>query len=184
MTDDEYVAHVRARMWEKSHEHIVEERARRAQEAQRRKEREKAGAEFHARVEASLRRGEERRREKGWLAAWEGYERAWAQVKGEAGGTTMVQLREAGIWPVKSGRVDDVEREAVEDFFRHAPGVVGRSDGDVEDGLRAILKAERVRWHPDKMQQRYGGGEKADAETMRRVTAVFQWVDALWGTLK
>ena len=39
------------------------------------------------------------------------------------------------------------------------------------------LKAERVRWHPDKVQQRFGGG--VDEGTMRVVTGVFQVVDAV-----
>ena len=41
-----------------------------------------------------------------------------------------------------------------------------------------LLKEERVRWHPDKVQQRLGG--RVDEALMRDVTAVFQVVDALW----
>jgi hypothetical protein len=40
------------------------------------------------------------------------------------------------------------------------------------------LKEERVRWHPDKIQQRLGG--RVDEAVMRDVTAVFQIVDKLW----
>ena len=40
-----------------------------------------------------------------------------------------------------------------------------------------LLKAERVRWHPDKVQQRFGGA--VDEGTMTVVTGVFQVVDAL-----
>jgi len=184
MTDDEYVAHVRARMWEKTHEHILEERARRERAAEQRRERERVAGRFHERVEASLRRGEERRREKGWRAAWEGYERAWAEVV-KGCGQGALDLGALRIWPVKSGDVLDVGKEAVEEFFRHAPLTGGEEGRQSEtDRLRAVLKAERVRWHPDKMQQRYGRGGKLDAEMVGHVTAVFQCVDALWSSLK
>ncbi|KLU83995.1 hypothetical protein MAPG_03043 [Magnaporthiopsis poae ATCC 64411] len=43
---------------------------------------------------------------------------------------------------------------------------------------RSWLKDERVRWHPDKVQQRLGG--KVDEALMRDVTTVFQIVDKLW----
>ncbi len=54
--------------------------------------------------------------------------------------------------------------------MQHAP-----SD-DRKERLR-ILKAERVRWHPDKVQQRFGG--VVDDGTMKLVTGVFQVVDSM-----
>ena len=74
---------------------------------------------------------------------------------------------------MESGKWQDVGEEAVEAFFRHGAGVEGVDLGEV-------LKRERVRWHPDKMQQRAGDGG-IDDETMKAVTAVFQVVDTLWG---
>ncbi|KAK0623407.1 hypothetical protein B0T14DRAFT_516157 [Immersiella caudata] len=47
-----------------------------------------------------------------------------------------------------------------------------------EREFAARLKEERVRWHPDKMQQRLGG--KVDPEVMKDITTIFQVVDALW----
>ena len=47
-----------------------------------------------------------------------------------------------------------------------------------ERDFAARLKDERVRWHPDKIQQRAGG--KVDEAVMRDVTAVFQVIDKLW----
>ena len=44
-------------------------------------------------------------------------------------------------------------------------------------GQLQALKAERVRWHPDKVQQRFGGA--VDEGTMKVVTGVFQVVDDL-----
>jgi hypothetical protein len=38
-----------------------------------------------------------------------------------------------------------------------------------------LLKAERVRWHPDKIQHRFGGN--VDEGTMKIVTGIFQIVD-------
>lgn len=73
-------------------------------------------------------------------------------------------------WPVESGRWKDAEREDIEDFFRNAPPV---------DDVLTVLKAERVRWHPDKMQQRFGKN-KLDDDTVKTITAAFQVVDRLW----
>jgi hypothetical protein len=64
----------------------------------------------------------------------------------------------------------------VEEFMRRAPGA---EDG----GLLSVLKAERVRWHPDKIQQRYGG-LGVDEAVMRSVTEVFQIIDRMWSEAK
>ena len=58
----------------------------------------------------------------------------------------------------------------IEAFMRHAPA------SDQKSRLQ-ILKAERVRWHPDKMQQRFGG--TVDEGTMKLVTGVFLVVDCM-----
>jgi len=67
-----------------------------------------------------------------------------------------------------------VEAEAVRAFFVNGIGL----DEVGEKEFAARLKEERVRWHPDKVQQRLGG--KVDEKVMRDVTAIFQAVDALW----
>ena len=76
-------------------------------------------------------------------------------------------------WPVKSGQAKHVGKEAVEDFMRSAPM------GSQHESLRGILKAERVRWHPDKIQQHFGS-MIAEEGTMKTVTAVFQILDQMW----
>ncbi|KAK0737008.1 hypothetical protein B0T21DRAFT_364230 [Apiosordaria backusii] len=48
----------------------------------------------------------------------------------------------------------------------------------------ARLKEERVRWHPDKIQQKLGGSDTVDPKVMKDVTAVFQVVDGLWGEMR
>ncbi|OTB08397.1 hypothetical protein M426DRAFT_19066 [Hypoxylon sp. CI-4A] len=165
MNDDEYAAFVRQKMWEKTHEGLLEERARR-EEARRRRDGERDEAKRLTReMERSLRRGEERRRKKGWRERWEDYGRAWETWDGTLEGV---------VWPVRSGKREDVNADAVKDFY-----VLGIDPEDVgESEFLARLKEERVRWHPDKMQQRLGG--KVEQDVMRDVTAVFQIVDKLW----
>jgi len=76
-------------------------------------------------------------------------------------------------WPVESGNRKDVEKNAVETFFRKCR----------PDDLETVLKLERVRWHPDKMQHRFRG-QALDSETLQAVTAVFQIADTFWKGLK
>lgn len=164
MDDEEYAAYVRGKMWEKSHEHIVEERRRREAERERRKAKEEEGRRWRVGVEEALRRGEERRKRNRWKGIWEGYLGFWEEGKGRIS------------WPVESGKMGDVGTGEVEKFFRGVGGVGGVDLGEV-------LKKERVRWHPDKMQQR-AGEVGIDGGTMKMVTAVFQVVDRLWGEIR
>ncbi|CAJ2505914.1 Uu.00g000440.m01.CDS01 [Anthostomella pinea] len=165
MDDDEYAAYVRQNMWEKTHQGLLEERARREEKKRQRAEKESEAARLTREMERSLRRGEERRRKRSWKGRWEAYLQAWTVWDGALEGMA---------WPVESGRREDVGSAAVRDFF-----VMGIDPVDVgEAELLARLKEERVRWHPDKIQQRLGG--KVDEAVMRDVTAVFQIVDKLW----
>ncbi|KAI1213396.1 uncharacterized protein F4807DRAFT_264123 [Annulohypoxylon truncatum] len=166
MTDDEYATFVRQRMWEKTHAGLLEERARREERKRKKEEEEEEEKRRLTReMERSLRRGEERRRKRGWKERFEEYGKAWM---GWDGGVEGIG------WPVKSGRREDVGMDNVRDFF-----VLGIDPEDVgEAEFLARLKEERVRWHPDKIQQRLGG--KVDEAVMRDVTAVFQIVDKLW----
>lgn len=165
MSEDEYAAFVRQRMWEKTHAGLLEERARREERKKKKDEEEEEARRLTREMEKSLRRGEERRRRKGWKERFEEYGKIWASWDGGVEGIG---------WPVKSGRREDVDADAVKDFF-----VMGIDPEDVgEAEFLAKLKEERVRWHPDKIQQRLGG--KVDEAVMRDVTAVFQIVDKLW----
>ena len=164
MDDDEYAAYVRAKMWERSHEHIIQERARREEERKRKRAEEEEGRRWRVGVEEALRRGEERRKRNRWRGVWEGYLAGWEDGKGRI------------VWPVEGGKMGDVGCGEVERFFRGVGGVGGVDLGDV-------LKKERVRWHPDKMQQR-AGERGVDGRTMKVVTAVFQVVDRLWTEMR
>jgi hypothetical protein len=165
MDDDEYAAYVRQKMWEKTHQGLLEERARREE---RRKQRERNADEavrLTKEMESSLRRGEERRAKRGWRERWEAYIKAWDLWDGTLEGMA---------WPLRSRRREDVAPDTVRDFY-----VMGIDPVEVgETEFLAKLKEERVRWHPDKIQQRLGG--KVDEAVMRDVTAVFQIVDKLW----
>ena len=183
MTEDEYADFVRTKMWEKSHQHIVEEREAREKARRERKkaqqrwdedaereEREREG--IRRQMEESLRRGEERKRAKEALAAWESYNEKWAALT-RAESSSVVEeapVKDLIPWPVLSGQAKHVDKEEIERFLRASPAWK-------EDKV-ALLKGERVRWHPDKMQRRFG--QRIDEQTIRHVTAVFQVIDQMW----
>lgn len=192
MNEEEYAEHVRSRMWEKSHQYIFEERAKREEERKKRKEQEtkdwqteeqqeearKERDTFDAKIAASLRKGSQRKAQKRWSEAWSNYEAGWERfrevvaMKSKEEGSLVGKASRGVIpWPVESGKWKSAGKEDVEEFFRNAPPA--RAD------LTSVLKVERVRWHPDKMQQRFGAN-KLDDETVRTITAVFQVIDQLW----
>lgn len=169
MTDDEYAAHVRQRMWEKTHQGLLEARARREEEKRARDDRAAEARRLTREMEESLRRGEARRRRRGWRARYDDYAQRWEAWDG--------RLEEMS-WPVSSGRREDVEPDAVRDFFVNGLDPVEMGEKE----FLARLKEERVRWHPDKIQQRLG--DKFDDAVQRDVTAVFQIIDKLWSDIR
>lgn len=76
-------------------------------------------------------------------------------------------------------------RKEVEEFMRECARVVDEEDIDKDGdrdgggGLLGLLKTERVRWHPDKIQHRYGK-LGIDERVLKSVTEVFQIVDQMW----
>lgn len=183
MTDDEYVEYVRSKMWEKSHQHIIEERAAQERERAKRKEKNRSLEEEMANAEAereqlrqrmtdSLARGKERQRARDAEAAWNVYVQKWADLRNhkDIAQESAKRVQELIPWPVASGKRQHVSKEEIEFFFE-------KSSAWREDP-NAMLKVERVRWHPDKMQQRFG--QHIDVATMKCVTAVFQVIDKLW----
>lgn len=191
MTEEEYAAYVRSRMWARTREGMLEEQERLRAERARQKQREEQSAQsqrermrFEQAMEESLRRGRERRRLKAWKSVWDEYRRSWEEVNQEVnvGGGERRAFRNLVFWPVESGKRRDVSREAVEEFMRHAPVEGSSVDGDRADstaGLLAVLKSERIRWHPDKIQHRYGA-LGIDESVMASVTEVFQIIDHMW----
>lgn len=181
MTEEEYAEHVRRKMWEKTHEHIIEEREAREKARKEKKKRDEHLREdadrleaereaFQRRVQESLKRGEDRKKTKAMAAAWAQYLSRWDDLKSNP---KLVEESDAAVrdlipWPVVSGKFKDVSKEEIEHFIKHSSA----------PERTAMLKAERVRWHPDKMQHRFG--QHIDTETMKAVTAVFQVIDRLW----
>ncbi|KAL4876081.1 hypothetical protein BJY04DRAFT_200568 [Aspergillus karnatakaensis] len=205
LNEEDYAAYVRSEMWKRTREGMLEE-----QERLRAEKRAKAAAEkaadaqeerrrFERAMEDSLRRGRERKKAKeAWRGAWESYLRSWEDVEKarkegagsgpESGSATGEGTTVRGLlfWPVNSGRRRDVSRENVEEFMRRAPpqgSGSGLGAEESEDLLLSTLKAERVRWHPDKIQHRYGA-LGIDESVMRSVTEVFQIIDHMWNELK
>lgn len=195
MSDEEYAAYVRARMWERTHEGIMEERERlRAEKAKQKERQEREGRErmqFERAIEESLRRGRERRRAKAWRALWTEYQRSWEELnrlaasgkeddQKDGNNKDRKHLRNVIFWPVESGKRKDISAKAVEEFMRHAPPPEGRDEKSADPSdLSNTLKSERVRWHPDKIQHRYGS-LGIDDVVMRSVTEVFQIIDQMW----
>ncbi|KAL7268940.1 hypothetical protein RUND412_008411 [Rhizina undulata] len=97
--------------------------------------------------EEDVARRERRRQQK--ERRWDEYTAAWKNILAP---TQPAELRGRlpVPWPVESGKLADVERVAVEKFFLSAPVNEVGSGGH----LFELLKTERVRWHPDKAQQR------------------------------
>ncbi|PHH54324.1 hypothetical protein CFIMG_007961RA00001 [Ceratocystis fimbriata CBS 114723] len=170
MTDEEYAAWVREQMWAKTHQGLLEERARRdaarAEQAARRQDdarRRREDRKLQREVERSLQAGEERRKRRTRREVWQSYLGAWSRWDGSV---------DTIPWP--GGAQPLAGEEAVRKFFVQA------LEEEVEGAERdKALKEERVRWHPDKIQQRLGG--EVAAEVMSGVTMIFQVLDRLWG---
>ncbi|KAK5135514.1 hypothetical protein LTR08_005149 [Meristemomyces frigidus] len=118
---------------------------------------------------------EHKTRQREYTAVWSRYLAAWDSLKHDllsertAPDEPSVPPSKLIPWPVLETK--PVIKTNIEAFMRHSPAT--------EDRTRLqLLKAERVRWHPDKIQQRFGG--KVDEGTMKLVTGVFQVVDSLF----
>jgi hypothetical protein len=185
MTEEEYAAHVRAEMYKKTHQYLFEEKARREQAkkererlAQQARQEEAASEQFKRVVDESLKRGRERKeraqRAAEWAGKWTAYKKLWDELgdRSKSGGMKIP-------WPVWHGTRENISKEEIETFFLNGP-TSGKPD---QADLFRTLKAERVRWHPDKMQQKLGG-QGADEVNMWAITAVFQIVDQMWSELR
>lgn len=203
MTDEEYAQFVRSKMWEKSREGIEAAKEEHRREKGRDKRRATSEANqnpqthqsteeafaFDFEIQQSLRRGEQRREKKRWKDLWDDYLRRWNdlqilvhEAKRTEDTSERLFLRNKIVWPVESGKRKDVTAEEVERFVtRGTASYVGAEHVQAE--LLRVLKLERVKWHPDKIQQRFGFMDIDDG-TMRGVTAVFQVFDRMWNDLR
>ena len=152
------------------------ERAQRRRFGNNDDEREGGGDEYEFAGDANRAPRNSPRLEQEYASAWSHYLAAWdklkhdllAQCSDTAEQASPINPSKRIPWPVLSTK--PVIKSHIEDFMSHTPA---------EDHRRRlqILKAERVRWHPDKVQQRFGG--KVGEGTMRIVTGVFQVVDGM-----
>jgi hypothetical protein len=145
---------------------------------------------FASEVEQSLRRGARRKERAIWREKWTAYEKSWenlhqrARLRNGAAkepGDDAVFLRDEIIWPVASGKRADVNPAEISNFMVKTSEslIVAGSFENELTGLLENLKLERIRWHPDKIQQRYGC-LNIDEGTLRAVTEVFQVMDDLF----
>ena len=199
MSEEEYAQFVRRKMWEKSYEGIEtarEERKRqKRQEQQQARERHSTRSQtsqapsseplFENEIEESLRRGDDRKRRRLWKTLWDEYLQRWqdlqdlVKARQKCGAATeKVYLRNKIPWPVESGRRKDTGAIEIKRFIKN--GVSSYTEPDnVDSEILKVLKTERVRWHPDKIQHRYGFMEM-DENTLKGVTEVFQVIDEMW----
>lgn len=207
MDDEQYAQYVRRKMWEKSAEGLQaarearrkerkeEEGRRREQHNEQRKPRRMSpivnDPVFDFEIEASLRRGQDRKDKRRWQAIWQDYMDRWKELQQiyesrrgpSADGGEQIFLRNKIAWPVESGKRKDVEAEAVEAFFRKVSDVQQIDAHDHAMSLSNVVKVERLKWHPDKIQQRFGFMQ-VEPGTMEGVTAVFQVLDRMWTELR
>lgn len=184
MTEEEYASHIREQMWRKTNAAFLEEKERREEkrkreQSEREEERERGRRqrEFEMGIEESLRRGRERKQRMATEAQrkgrWMAYQTAWDKLSSSIGAEPAIP------WPVTSGKAEDIEKVEVERFYLDYGAAGSANEG--KSALAKVLKTERVRWHPDKMQQKLG---QLDKDVLQRVVEVFQIVDTLWGRYK
>ena len=205
MDDDEYAQYVRRKMWEKSREGIEAAREERRREKAKEKVGQKESAAagdadassrvphnnfaFDFEIEASLRRGQERRDGKRWKELWKDYLKRWEDLQNTAatldhnGTSENLFLRNKIAWPVESGKRKDINPDEIERFITSGSQATLTDEDARATALAAAVKSERIRWHPDKIQQRYGAME-IDETTMKGVTATFQVLDRMWNDLR
>lgn len=215
MTDEEYATYVRTRMWEKTHQAVLEERERRRrlleaerEEKRKREDYRKTETEreaFERMIDDSLRRGKDRKERKKkagmWIGIWARYIQSWKTLDALARNAASASDAPTGLtpslrklidWPVKSGKRRDITPQAVEEFMRNAPPLPHSGSGTPKLSSQGVdntglqkpdilttLKAERVRWHPDKIKHRYGILGMED-QIDKSATEVFQILDRIW----
>lgn len=180
VSDKEYAAHVQQKMWAHTHAGALEEKQRRSQmheqrmaeeherERQRTERRQRAAEEERVRreMEEALGRGDARRKTKSYEDSFARYTAAWDSWNGE---------QETIPWPTGSGTRQGVSDRTVRSFFTNGLGASAASHE-----FAARLKEQRVRWHPDKMQQKLGGKDKVAKGVMADITMIFQVIDTLY----
>lgn len=193
MTDEDYVNYVKTKMWEKKHPEVLQQRKQNDREKKlEEEERTKRRERFVRRKEQrawersqsnKIDDGENDRyeyqfagetngtnddntRDKASANGWTNYLSAWDELKHDLVHSPFTTQTNRIVWPLLESQTPT--KANVKAFMRTLPQ---------RSRFRA-LKAERVKWHPDKMQQRFSG--RVDKATLEKVTAVFQTMDELY----
>ncbi|EEP81461.1 predicted protein [Uncinocarpus reesii 1704] len=210
MSDEEYAAYVRARMWEKTHQAVFEERERRRRAREAEKESGKRSREqrrpetdreaFEKLVDESLRRGRERRDKKKktnmWVDIWGRYMESWKELDSMAQEAALLKnaeptiagpsphLRNLIVWPVESGKRRDITPQAVEYFLRNAPfnSTSSQGAGSANPPYPDLLTALKTeRVRWHPDKIKHRYGVLGMEEQLTKsATEVFQIVDKLW----
>ena len=183
MDDDAYVAHVRARIWERSQGRLEAERQRLVQlrREQRLHQRQRAAPKkdnagaYEQQSEAPVKTSAseldtgiagESNASGRCLAEWQTYVRGWealtqmAEAASTQGSSSVAngqsfQRYPRIPWPVATGRSHDIGQSTVESFLRTSATLVSDGAGFDEHGaLLDLVKTERSRWHPDRITRR------------------------------
>ena len=170
----------------------MEERARerqREKEEMQAEQRAEQRAERHAERQAEKERERERKRkrdleldeETSWQVQIREYVAAW---RDEDSGTEIpwppCGVAAAAAAAAAAERIEGIRFDvgSIREFLYREARVMGV-------GFGQVVKVERVRWHPDKILQRFGEGEDADREQrMRWVGEVWRAVDEVWRGIK
>ncbi|KAL3469609.1 hypothetical protein BJX99DRAFT_240999 [Aspergillus californicus] len=205
---EEFSEYVRGELWKKTRDGKIEEYERLKTERKRKvqadsenikleKERESRSKAEEAFRQKSNKQEEKRRLEVYWTNAWDTYLMSWAEIEhmreDEAALAAQgldskenIDIRNLLAYPVSSGKEKDISKHNIGEFMLHAPRLsplVGRTTAapePIKTYVLQTLKTERIRWHPDKIQHRYGASFGVNESLMKSVTRVFQIIDGLY----
>ncbi|OJJ96292.1 hypothetical protein ASPACDRAFT_47063 [Aspergillus aculeatus ATCC 16872] len=177
--------HERQAQMEREEKIERERRERREREERFRREqqdREERGKKEQQEREAKARRdGEERRQgakaaQEAKAKRWKEYNSAWEELKNSTvASRRSMDPRTSIPWPTEAGSFRscrDVAQSDIEAFLHYGASMNARSQ------LLSILKVERLRWHPDKLQHLFCA--RVDETTINKVTEISQIVNQLY----
>ncbi|KAL4755841.1 uncharacterized protein BDW70DRAFT_167369 [Aspergillus foveolatus] len=161
-------------------ERVRREREERFKREQRDREdtlrKEQQEREAKARREDAARRQRAKAAEEAKAKRWKEYNRAWEELKISTVASRMSKNPRTSIpWPTDAGSFRscrDVDQADIEAFLRYGVSL------DAEAQLLPILKVERLRWHPDKIQHLFCA--RVDEATINKVTEISQIVNQLY----
>ncbi|KAK8106533.1 hypothetical protein PG999_009892 [Apiospora kogelbergensis] len=136
--------HIREKVQKEEEQRRAAEEERRKVAEEMRKARESARERLRlAQVEREQKSAAE------WTEALSRYRMRWADIKSIHPGQEMTGRNIP--WPVKSGLLQDVNRDSVSEFVKKA-----MSSEDTAEKKFMLINAETKKWHTDKVMQHFG----------------------------